>query len=61
MIKKAKEYFEEIILTEFIDNNFLFKMKKSENVKSIWFLFGLFENLRNECHVTDYSIQQTSL
>ena len=61
MIKKAKENFEEIILTEFIDNNFLFKIKKSENGKSIWFLFGLFENLRNECHVTDYSIQQTSL
>ena len=28
MIKKAKENFEEIILTEFIDNNFLFKIKK---------------------------------
>ena len=61
LIKKAKENFEEIILTEFIDNNFLFKIKKSENGISIGFLFGLFESLRNECHVTEYSIQQTSL
>ncbi len=61
LIQKAKENFEEIILTEFIDNNFLFKIKKSQNGKSIGFLFGLFENLRNECHVTEYSIQQTSL
>ena len=61
LIKKAKENFEEIILTEFIDNNFLFKIKKSENGKSIGFLFGLFESLRNECNVTEYSIQQTSL
>ena len=61
LIQKAKENFEEIILTEFIDNNFLFKIKKSQNSKSIGFLFGLFENLRNECHVTEYSIQQTSL
>ena len=28
LIKKAKENFEEIILIEFIDNNFLFKIKK---------------------------------
>ena len=61
LIKKAKENFEEVILTEYIDNNFLFKIKKSENGKSIGFLFGLFENLRNECNVTEYSIQQTSL
>ena len=30
-IKKAEDYFENIILTEFIDNNFLFKMKKNQD------------------------------
>ena len=61
MIKKSKQYFEEIILTEYIDNNFLFKLKKNEHSKSIGFLFGLFESEKDECHVTEYSIQPTSL
>ena len=60
-IKKAKNYFEKIILTEHIDNNFLFKMKKNNNTKSIGFFFGLFENNKDSCYVTEYSIQQTSL
>ena len=38
LIKKAKDFFDEIILTEYIENNFLFKIKKSENDnKSIYF------------------------
>ena len=61
LIKKAKEYFDEIILTEYIENNFLYKIKKSENDKSIGFLFGLFEDGKDECHITEYSIQLTSL
>ena len=61
LIKKSKQYFDEIILTEYIDNNFLFKLKKGENSKSIGFLFGLFESEKDECHVTEYSIQPTSL
>ena len=60
-IKNANNYFESIILTEFIDNNFLFKMKKNQNTKSIGFLFGLFEKNKNQCYVTEYSIHQTSL
>jgi len=60
-IKQAKSYFELIILTEHIDNNFLFKMKKNQNTKSIGFLFGLFEKNKNQCYVTEYSIHQTSL
>ena len=60
-IKKAERYFESIILTEHIDNNFLFKMKKNNNTKSIGFFFGLFESNKDNCHVTEYSIQQTSL
>ena len=60
-IKKAENYFEKIILTEFIDNNFLFKMKKNQDTKSIGFFFGLFEANKNTCFVTEYSIRQTSL
>ena len=60
-IKYAQNYFEEIILSEHIENNFLFKMKKGENVKSIGFFFGLFEQHKEECYVTEYSIQPTSL
>ena len=60
-IKKAERYFESIILTEHIDNNFLFKLKKNNNTKSIGFFFGLFESNKDSCYVTEYSIQQTSL
>ena len=61
LIKKAKKYFNEIILTEFIDNNFLFKIKKETNSKSIGFLFGLFEKYKDKFHITEYSIQKTYL
>ena len=60
-IKNSNKYFEEITLVEFIDNNFLFKMKKNKNTKSIGFLFGLFESNKNQFNVTEYSIHQTSL
>ena len=60
-IQKGKNYFEEIFLAEQIENNFLFKMKKGNNTKNIGFFFGLFEESKEECHVTEYSIQQTSL
>ena len=54
--------FSKIIVEENMDNNFLFKMKKKEeNNKSIGYLFGLFEIHKEECYVTEYSIQQTSL
>ena len=60
-IKNAINYFDEIYLTEHIENNFLFKMKKGPNTKSIGFFFGLFEKHKEECFVTEYSIQPTSL
>ena len=60
-IVNAKIYFEEIKLTEHIENNFLFKMKKGINNKTIGFLFGLFERHKEECNITEYSVQQTSL
>ena len=60
-IMKGKNYFEEIILPEYIENNFLFKMKKGKTNKSIGFFFGLYEESKEECFITEYSIQQTSL
>jgi ATP-binding cassette subfamily A (ABC1) protein 3 len=62
MIKKVVENFDEVILTEFIENNFLFKVKKSETKsKTIGYLFSLLEGTKEECNITEYSIQQTSL
>ena len=36
-------------------------MKKGPNTKSIGFFFGLFEKHKEECFITEYSIQPTSL
>jgi ATP-binding cassette subfamily A (ABC1) protein 3 len=60
-IIKGKNYFDEIIISEHIENNFLFKMKKEQTDKSIGFFFGLFEESKESCYVTEYSIQKTSL
>jgi len=61
MIKVVLPHFNEVILSEFIENNFLFKIKKSSNSKSIGFLFTLLEKEKEKCEITEYSIQQTSL
>ena len=62
LIKYGKDNFSKIIIEENMDNNFLFKMKKKEeNNRSIGYLFGLFESYKDECYITEYSIQQTSL
>ena len=61
MIGVVLPHFDEIILAEFIENNFLFKIKKSENSKTIGFLFSLLESQKEPCQITEYSIQQTSL
>ena len=61
MIKVVLPHFKEIILAEFIENNFLFKVKKGNESKSIGFLFTLLEKEKENCEITEYSIQQTSL
>jgi len=58
----GKDNFEKIIIQENMDNSFLFKMKKKkEDNKSIGYLFGLFETYKEECYITEYSLQQTTL
>ena len=50
------------MVEENIENSFVFKMKKKkENNKSIGYLFSLFETYKEECYITEYSLQQTSL
>ena len=61
-IEFGRNNFSKVIIEENMDNNFLFKMKKKEDDnKSIGYLFGLFETHKEECFITEYSIQQTSL
>ena len=61
-IEYGRDNFSKIVIEESMENNFLFKMKKnkSKNI-SIGYLFGLFELHKEECFITEYSIQQTSL
>jgi ATP-binding cassette subfamily A (ABC1) protein 3 len=62
LVQYGIDNFSKIIVEENMDNNFLFKMKKKQDDnKSIGYLFGLFEIHKEECYVTEYSIQQTSL
>ena len=61
-VEYGRTNFSKIIIEENMDNNFLFKMKKlDDDNKSIGYLFGLFEEHKEECFITEYSIQQTSL
>ena len=61
-IEYGRNNFSRIIIEESMENNFLFKMKKNKNKNvSIGYLFGLFESHKEECFITEYSIQQTSL
>ena len=61
MINVVLPHFNEVILSEFIENNFLFKIKKSKDAKSIGFLFSILEKEKEDFEITEYSIQQTSL
>ena len=63
LVNSIVKDFDEIILTEFIENNFLFKVKKGEgeNAKTIGYLFTNLEKSKADCNITEYSIQQTSL
>ena len=61
MINVVLPHFNEVILSEFIENNFLFKIKKSSDAKSIGFLFSILEKEKENFDITECSIQQTSL
>ena len=60
-IKKGKKYYNEIILAEHIEDTFLFKINKEGFTKTTGFLFGLFEENKDECNIIEYSIKETSI
>ena len=63
IIKLIKKYFDNIICIDLIENNFLFQIerKKSEDEKSIGFLFGLIEDYKNDYNISQYSLQFSPL
>jgi hypothetical protein len=58
-------HFDDVFITEYIDNNYKLKIKKNDpNNKSNpsnGFLFGYVEDLKQDCFISEYSISQTSL
>ena len=60
-IAKTLKNFEDITIIEFWDNIFKLKIKKNSSNNSIGFLFGLIEDQKLECFLSEYSISQTSL
>ena len=63
VVNKIREHYKVITLSDYVDNNFVFKIKKTNatNEKSIGFLFGIVEHIRSKYDISEYSIQQTSL
>ena len=63
LIKIIRKYFEEIVCIDYIENNFIFKIKRTHLIteKTIGFLFGLIEKNKNSLNIEEYSIQLTSL
>ena len=63
LIKIIKRFFNNIKCCDFVDNNFVFRIKRehSQNEKTIGFLFGLIEKSKSEFNIEEYSIQLTSL
>ena len=63
LIKLIKEYFEEITLTDFKDNNYIIRIKRNKNKgeKTIGFLFGLIEDNKKNFNIGQYFLQYSSL
>ena len=63
MINLIKEYFPEIYCIDYGENNFVFKIKryKTNEEKSIGFLFGLIEANKNKFSIGPYYLRYSSL
>ena len=64
LFKLLLNYFDFIYCTNFIENNFEFKIKKNknnQNEKKIGFLFAFIEKHKNSFNIEEYNLQQTSL
>ena len=53
--------FPEIHCSDYGENNFIFKIKRCENEKSIGYLFGIIEENNNKFNIQNYFLQLTSL
>ena len=64
-VNKILDYFDEISLIEYIDNNFKLKIKKNLDPyfknHSNGFLFRIIEEIKEEFNIFEYSISQSSL
>ena len=63
LMKRIKDFFEEINCVFYKENYFVFRIKrnKTKKEKSIGFLFGLIEQYKYEYNIAQYSLQYSSL
>ena len=63
LIKIIKQYFDNITCVDFKENNFLFQIDntKTEEEKSIGFLFGLIDDYKNNHNIGQFNLQYSPL
>ena len=63
IIKVIMNYFNEIYIVDYGENNFIFKIKRNKikGEKSIGFLFGLIEENKEKYNIEQYFLQFSSL
>lgn len=60
IIKGLLSSFNEVEITEYWGNTYQLKIPKSSNI-TIGYLFGYFDDIKESCSISDYSIGQTSM
>ena len=61
---KTLNYFDDVYLIEFSENNFKLKIKKNSDANrnpTNGFIFSLIEDIKPECFISEFSISQSSL
>jgi hypothetical protein len=61
---KTLNYFDDVYLIEFSENNFKLKIKKNSDANrnpTNGFVFSLIEEIKPECFISEFSISQSSL
>lgn len=71
MLSKLLTSFDQVVISEYWENTFKLKINKKDNSSlnslnntnsiSIGYLFGLLDNIKDECNLAEYSITSTSL
>lgn len=63
-VDKILNYFEDVSLVEYFDNSFKLKIKKNSDIKrdpTNGFLFTFIDDIKPDCFISEYSINQSSL